>query len=96
LKKQKLLKQGDHIFMSRKPKYSVEEKEKVVKKYLNGKQGLWGTLKTEKYYLHKYKNYRSLKSVIEKYIKYYNTKRYQKRLKRMSPLEFHNYLLSVA
>lgn len=59
-------------------------------------ESFWGTLKTESYYLHKYKDYRSLKVAIVKYIKYYNTKRYQKRLKRMSPLEFHNYLLNAA
>ncbi|PQD96183.1 hypothetical protein CYL18_06180 [Pradoshia eiseniae] len=38
---------------------------------------LWGTLKVEKYYLHKYESYEALQHVVDQYIQFYNTERYQ-------------------
>lgn len=55
-------------------------------------EGFWGILKSEMYYLHKFKTYEELKVAIEDYIDYYNTRRYQKRLRCMSPLEYRKYL----
>ncbi len=51
-------------------------------------ESFWGTLKCEKYYLHKYDSYEELKLAIDDYIHFYNYYRYQKRLSGLSPLEF--------
>lgn len=59
-------------------------------------EGFWGILKSEMYYLHKFETYEELKTAIEDYIDYYNTKRYQKRLHCMSPFEYRTYLSSGA
>lgn len=59
-------------------------------------EGFWGILKSEMYYLHKFETYEELKAAIEDYIDYYNTKRYQKRLLCMSPLEYRIYLSGSA
>ncbi|HBJ2602051.1 TPA: IS3 family transposase [Clostridium botulinum] len=56
----------------------------------------WGMLKSEMYYLRKFNSYSELESVITDYINYYNNQRYQKRLKCMTPLEYREYLKSVA
>lgn len=58
-------------------------------------EGFWGMLKSEKYYLHKYETYEELKLAIENYIEFYNNKRYQRRLKCMTPFEYHKYLLAA-
>lgn len=52
-------------------------------------EGFWGILKSEMYYLRKFSNEQTLTSAIEEYIHFYNTKRYQKRLRCMTPMEFH-------
>jgi transposase InsO family protein len=59
-------------------------------------EGFWGILKSEMYYLHKFDDYELLKGAIEKYIDYYNTKRYQKRLKCMTPMEYQKHLSDIA
>ncbi|WP_084284625.1 IS3 family transposase [Clostridium lundense] len=59
-------------------------------------EGFWGIFKSEMYYLHKFETYEELKTAIEDYIDYYNTKRYQKRLHCMSPFEYRTYLSSGA
>nr|WP_304519276.1 IS3 family transposase [Clostridium estertheticum] len=51
-------------------------------------EGFWGILKCEEYYLHKYSSYEELSNAIDKYIIFYNTKRLQKKLNSLSPLEF--------
>ena len=51
-------------------------------------EGFWGILKCEKYYLHKYNTYEDLSNAIDEYIIFYNTKRLQKRLNGLSPMEF--------
>lgn len=48
----------------------------------------WGLLKSEKYYLNKYHTYEQIQAAIDEYIEFYNTRRYQKRLNGLSPLEF--------
>ena len=51
-------------------------------------EAFWGTLKVEKYYLHKFETYETLKHAIDTYIKFYNNKRYQETLNGLSPLEY--------
>ena len=49
-------------------------------------EAFWGTLKVEKYYLHKYETYEALKSAIDTYITFYNNERYQETLNGLSPI----------
>lgn len=58
-------------------------------------EGFWGILKSEMYYLHKFNDYESLKKAIEKYINFYNTRRYQKHLNFMTPMEYRDYLSDI-
>ena len=52
-------------------------------------EGYWGILKSEMYYLKKFTSQEELRNAIENYILFYNTKRYQLKLKCMTPMEFH-------
>lgn len=52
-------------------------------------EGFWGILKSEMYYLKKFTSQEELTKAIENYILFYNTKRYQLRLKCMTPMEYH-------
>ncbi len=56
-------------------------------------EGFWGTLKSEMYYLRKFDTYEELEQSIEEYIDFYNTKRLQKKLKSMTPLEYRSHTL---
>jgi putative transposase len=51
-------------------------------------ESFWGTLKCERYYLHKYNTFEELKHDIEDYINFYNNERLQAKLNGLSPLEF--------
>jgi transposase InsO family protein len=59
-------------------------------------EGFWGILKSEMYYLHKFATYEELEQSIKEYIGYYNTRRYQKRLMCMTPIEYRTYITNVA
>jgi putative transposase len=50
-------------------------------------EAFWGTLKCEKYYLHKYQTFDALKNDIDDYIHFYNYERLQKKLNSLSPME---------
>ena len=52
-------------------------------------EGYWGILKSEMYYLKKFTSKEDLTDAIDNYIHFYNTKRYQLKLKCMTPMEFH-------
>lgn len=52
-------------------------------------EGFWGMLKSEMYYLRKFTSRDDLISSIDRYLHFYNNKRYQQRLKCMTPMEFH-------
>ena len=52
-------------------------------------EGFWGILKSEMYYLKRFTSRDDLISAIEQYLNFYNNKRYQQRLKCMTPMEFH-------
>ena len=54
-------------------------------------EGFFGTLKTEMFYGKKFKSLEELKKKIVSYIKFYNEKRLQKRLRGMAPLEYRNH-----
>lgn len=51
-------------------------------------ESFFGTLKCEKYYLHKYETFEELSNAINEYIYFYNYYRYQKRLNGLSPIEY--------
>ena len=51
-------------------------------------ESFWGTLKCEKYYLHKYESYEEPSKAIDDYICFYNNDRYQKRLNGLSLMEY--------
>ena len=53
-------------------------------------EGFWGILKSEMYYLRKFSSKEELTNAIEDYIEFYNTKRYQLKLKSMTPMEYHS------
>lgn len=52
-------------------------------------ESFWGILKTEMYYLRRFETEEKLTTAIETYIHFYNTARYQRRLRCMTPMEFH-------
>jgi putative transposase len=75
----------------------IQSMSRVARCIDNGPmEGFWGILKSEMYYLYKFADYESLKDAIAEYIDYYNTKRYQKRLGCMTPLEYRNYLFGIS
>lgn len=55
-------------------------------------EGFWGILKSEMYHLRRFDDFETLKEAVEDYIEYYNTRRYQKGLMCMTPIEYRNYL----
>ena len=50
-------------------------------------EGFWGIIKSEMYYLRSFRNEKSLRSAIEKYIHFYNHERFQERFNNQTPLE---------
>lgn len=52
-------------------------------------ESFWGMLKSEMYYLQKFTDRDELILAIENYIHFYNNIRYQRRLRYMTPMEFH-------
>lgn len=58
-------------------------------------EAFWGTLKSEMYYLRKFSTFEELEQAIDEYIKFYNTKRLQKKLKGMAPVEYRSHTLAA-
>ena len=58
-------------------------------------EGFWGILKSEMFYLKSFGSYDDLEAAIHEYMIFYNSNRYQKRLKCMSPLEFRSHLQNL-
>lgn len=56
-------------------------------------EAFWGTLKSEMYYLRKFSTYEELEQAIDEYINFYNTKRLQKKLKGMAPMQYRSHTL---
>lgn len=72
----------------------IQSMSRVGKCIDNGPmEAFWGTLKAEMYYLDKFYTIDNLKSCIEKYIEFYNTKRLQAKLKCLTPIEYRNQAL---
>lgn len=59
-------------------------------------EAFWGMMKSEMYYLNRFNTYEELEAAVVEYIDYYNNHRYQKRLNCMTPLEYRQYLHSLA
>ena len=59
-------------------------------------EGFWGILKREMYYGRKFEGKHSLVRAITDYIEYYNARRIQRKLHRMSPMEYHDKYISAA
>lgn len=53
-------------------------------------EGFWGIIKRKKYYGKKFASRTELVTMIENYMNYYNNGRYQRKLKILTPMEFHN------
>lgn len=51
-------------------------------------EAIWGMLKSEMYYLERFKTFKELEIVVNAYIDYYNNHRYQKRLQCMTSMEY--------
>jgi transposase InsO family protein len=52
-------------------------------------EGFWGILKRERYYGRRFTSREDLVQMIENYIVYYNTKRLQRGLDVLTPMEKH-------
>lgn len=50
-------------------------------------EGFWGIIKSEMYYLQAFKDEKSLRAAIEKYIHFYNYERFQERFGNQTPME---------
>lgn len=59
-------------------------------------EGFWGLMKREMYYGRRFRDREELLKAMKDYIRYYNGKRIQRKLDRLTPLEFHNAYLLVA
>lgn len=75
----------------------VQSMSRIGKCIDNGPmEGFWGILKRERYYKRKFSSRESLVTMIENYIEYYNSKRYQRKLGVLTPLEKHaEYMLAA-
>lgn len=56
-------------------------------------EGFFGMLKTEMFYGKSFNSMEDLVSSVKKYIKFYNEKRFQKRLKCLAPMEYRSQAL---
>ena len=72
----------------------IQSMSRVGKCIDNGPmEAFWGTLKAEQYYLNKYYSIEALQQAIEEYIEFYNTQRFQAKLKGLTPIEYRNQAL---
>ena len=59
-------------------------------------EGFWGILKRERYYGKRYTDRESLVKMIEDYIDYYNSKRLQRNLGVLTPIEKYEHYFLIA
>ena len=57
--------------------------------------GFWGILRRERYYGRRFTSKRDLVQMIENYIRYYNTRRVQRNLGVLTPMEKHQLSLAA-
>lgn len=75
----------------------TQSMSRVAKCIDNGPmEGFWGILKRERYYGKRFADRETLVKMIEDYIDYYNTKRLQRNLGILTPIEKHQRYLLVA
>ena len=75
----------------------TQSMSRVAKCIDNGPmEGFWGILKRERYYGKRFTDRNSLVKMIEDYIKYYNTRRLQRKLGVLTPFEKHEQYLAAA
>lgn len=55
-------------------------------------EGFWGTLKSEMYYLNRFKTYEQLEKAVSEYMNYYNYSRLQKKLGSRTPMEYNSHI----
>ena len=73
----------------------IQSMSRVAKCIDNGPmEGFWGIIKRERYYGNRFESKEALIEMIETYIDYYNTKRLQRNLGVLTPME--KYTLSLA
>ena len=79
-----------HEFKSKVDYFNIQQSMSRVGRCIdNGPiEAFWGTLKCEKYNLNKYNTFNELSQDIDKYIKFYNNERLQKKLNGLSPSEY--------
>ena len=58
-------------------------------------EGFWGILKRERYYGRRFTSKQELVQMIEHYIRYYNTRRVQRNLGVLTPMEKHELFLAA-
>ncbi len=58
-------------------------------------EGFWGILKRERYYGRRFTSKQELVRMIESYIRYYNTRRVQRHLGVLTPMEKHRLCLAA-
>ena len=58
-------------------------------------EGFWGITKSETYYGNRFESKETLIEMIETYIDYYNTKRLQRNLGVLTPMEKHSLSLAA-
>ena len=58
-------------------------------------EGLWGILKRERYYGRRFTSKQELVQMIENYIRYYNTRRVQRNLGVLTPMEKYQLCLTA-
>ncbi len=58
-------------------------------------EGFWGIVKSEMYYLSKFRNESELRAAIDKYIHFYNYERFQERFGARTPMEIRTAALST-
>ena len=75
----------------------TQSMSRVAKCIDNGPmEGFWGILKRERYYGKRFTDRNSLVKMIEDYIKYYNTRRLQRKLGVLTPFEKYEQYLAAA
>lgn len=74
----------------------IQSMSRVGKCIDNGPmEAFWGTLKSEMFYGIKFNDETSIREAIEDYIYFYNNKRFQAKLKGMTPIQYGNHTLQV-
>jgi transposase InsO family protein len=74
----------------------IQSMSRVGKCIDNGPmEGFWGILKRERYYGKRFRDRRSLVHMIENFIAYYNTKRFQRGLGVLTPMEKYSQSLAA-